>query len=241
VTQLWAPDRSVIAPFDTSDLPGPYGQVVHEDFTNDAANAPGNWLVYNSSGSALSSMAIGTDTTPGIWAITTGSISTGYTGIRQGYSFKFGTTSIYFFDVLVYVQVLSTGTQSYTTYTGFTNQSTGAVPTNAVMFRSSNGASPVWYIETINGGATTSTSTGVAVALGWHRLRAVVQSVSGTLTATFWLNGVNVGAHTTNIPTGTAGPSICVTKAAGTSNRAFYADFFQYGWRVLVPSTGRDV
>ena len=61
-----------------------------------------------------------------------------------------------------------------------------------------------YYAQTKNSTAT-GTDTGVSAASTntWQHFRILVEEVSGTLTATFYIDGSLVATHTTNLPTGT--------------------------------------
>lgn len=89
-----------------------------------------------------------------------------------------------------------------------------------------------WIMVCDNGGGTTRTPTAVpVVAATWVTLKAVVNAAATSVE--FFINGVSVGTVITNIPDGATEylvPFMDIIKSAGTTDRAFYADY--YGLRV---------
>lgn len=137
-------------------------------------------------------------------------------------SFKKGNNSIVFASDDLYhvnfngfIQALATVAQDYTLRIGFMNDEVND-PTNGAYFeynRSLNGN--IWTCITNNGGSKTTT-TSIAVIVGETLSLKIV--VSGSNIVNFSINDIIVASHTTNIPTGSCGIIITMTKTNGSSN-----------------------
>lgn len=122
--------------------------------------------------------------------------------------------------------VLSTVTDRYATVFGFVNTGTAIDQTNSVHFEYDEGgvatggsASPNWKCVTVDNGSRTRTTTSVAVATSTFQALKIVVNAAGT-SAAFYIDGVLVATHTTNIPTAAArrvGAGWHVIKSIGTT------------------------
>ena len=126
---------------------------------------------------------------------------------------------------------LGTAGQQYISRIGFGNSTTATDFTNGIYFEYANGTSGnVWRCRTINGGAATTTVTGVAVTANvYNRLRFEVNA-AGTSVA-FFIDGTLVATHTTNIPTSVANastPTVMLTKTNGGGIVSMNFDYFMY-------------
>jgi hypothetical protein len=134
-------------------------------------------------------------------------------------------------EMLVKIDTLSDGTNTYGVWAGSRSLASGAVaaPDNAISFLyytaspgSGIAASVNWQTLTASGGVRTYTTTSTAVAAGaWVKLQ--IKAITGRIE--FFVNGVSVATHTTNIPTGLM-LSGELYKSAGTTARTMNIDYY---------------
>jgi hypothetical protein len=111
------------------------------------------------------------------------------------------------------------------------NPNSGTDCGNGVYFDYTRATSTNWQIAAAAGGTRTRNtgSTPVAAATGWHRFKMVVNSAATSVE--YYIDGTDVGAITTNIPTTSANaaePSLTIIKTAGTTARTMKVDYFEY-------------
>jgi hypothetical protein len=83
---------------------------------------------------------------------------------------------------------------------------------------------------------TAGTGATAAVSTGWHRFKIVVNSNATSIQ--YFVDGTSIGTVTTNIPTATTRTtlgSFNIQKSAGTTNRTFKVDYFQYRNSLTTP------
>jgi len=132
----------------------------------------------------------------------------------------------YYCEWLFNLTTLSTASEEYTFRVGIHDAVSGSAVTDGVWFEYLRTTGVNWLLITENGGTqTTPVDSGVAVAAGaWLKLGISING-AGT-SASFIINGVNVGTIATNIPT-TNGSSPCmqIIKTNGTTARTVQADY----------------
>lgn len=113
----------------------------------------------------------------------------------------------------------------FTNSTALTTQFATGGAGSGVFFRlDAAGAAATIEAVTKNGASETVTSTGITDAAGTERVYEVVATSSQV---DFFIDGTNVGTHTTNITTSAIGPGYGVrTKVAAM--RVFRADWFKF-------------
>ncbi len=144
---------------------------------------------------------------PGIFRSTTGTTATGRTAFASNLTaFALGGGAMSY-ETAVNIATLSTGTQRYQLVIGLFDTATAANQVDAVSFVYDEGgvstgsaASANWQIRTASNSTRSWTTTTTAVAAAtWYKLRVEVNA-AGT-SATFYINGTNVGTIATNIAT----------------------------------------
>ncbi len=206
-----------------------------EDFTariGAVLNEP--WFVSVSGTAAYGVPIVSTALRPGIFGFETGSTNAGIAslstgGTDSGIQFLFGAGT-YTLEADIYLEYLSTATETYTLRFGF-GDVYNAIPVDGAYFRYTDvgGGTPTpnWYKCTISNTSGTATDTGVAaVAAAWTRLKVVVNA-AGT-SVEYFINGVSVGVMTNTIPTGTGrqtGAVVHIIKSAGTTTRIVQIDW----------------
>ncbi len=182
----------------------------------------------------------GADKRFGIKTCNTGTTTTGYAGLYGiNTFFNFGnlTDGDYVeFSTSLRVPVLSDATNRYTIYFGFTDQTTSTEAVDGAYFKYSDNLSggAIQYV-TSNNSTRTATSTGVTlVADTDYTLRVRVSNIRGTISAAFYIDGVEIAAGvTTNLPITslrTTSVGMYIGKSAGNTNRAMEVDwvYFEY-------------
>jgi hypothetical protein len=173
---------------------------------------------------------------PGIFRSTTGTTATGRTAFASNLTaFALGGGAMSY-ETAVNIATLSTGTERYQLVIGLFDTATAANQVDAVSFVYDEGgvstgsaASANWQIRTASNSTRSWTTTTTAVAAAtWYKLRVEVNA-AGT-SATFYINGTNVGTIATNIPTGTAralGFGHLMIKSVGTTARTMDIDYMK--------------
>lgn len=160
----------------------------------------------------------------GIVVTSTGTTTTGRGSAAAGF-YKLGGGAAYFRQD-VYFPDLSTVTEEYTFDCGIADQGTTSVtPTEGVWFLYDRLTSTNWIVKNGDGTTTTTTTTSTAVTEDtWIRLEWVLSSANDEIE--FFINGVSVATHTTNISTGAGNvrPMFRQIKSAGTTARSCHND-----------------
>lgn len=214
--------------------------ILYEDWLTDGTGQL-RWLgtpvgagATNSTGTAVASAGH-----PGILELATGTTTTGQSarylgGVATGAAIAGFTVGAgtWTQEWLVRVEDLSDGTDRYNFDMGMYDAETLAV--NSIRFRySDNLNAGNWTAETISASTTTATDSGVAVAADtWYKLRIDVNA-AGT-SVTFYVNGVLVATHSTNIPSVLVAPRARMIKSLGTNSRVGYVDYFKFYERFSV-------
>ena len=173
----------------------------------------------------------------GVWQLTTGTTTTGASGISTGdlSAFSLGQGSATF-EALIKIPVLSVVGDEYIFRIGFMDSVTGS-PTDGVIFSYDRLTNVNWLKLTKSFGTPTQTATSVPVTTtGWTRMKIVVNA-AGT-SVEFFINGTSVGTATTNIPVG-AGRELTtassIVKSAGTTPRTAKIDYIAFDYDLTTP------
>lgn len=141
-------------------------------------------------------------------------------GMRANQNIMFGQSTI----VLAWsarIPTLADATDDYYIRWGFSN--TWPTVQHGAMFEYDRSTSANWRILTAAASVQTTTTTTTAVDTNWHNFRMVITNSSSVA---FYIDGVLLGTHTTNIPSTTVcGPTLIMNKTAGTLNRSWYIDW----------------
>ncbi len=204
-----------------------------EDFI-DGANNPGcgSWIRAISGTGAAVLPYPSTALRIGILYLDTGTTNAGSAAIYPNpyyTSFLFGG-GVYTIEADIYINYLSTATETYTLRFGFGDSSTAA-PTDGAYLRYTDvgGGTPTpnWYKCTVSNTSLTATDTEVAaVASAWTRLKVVVNAAATSVE--YFINGTSVGVMTLTIPTGAGretGAMFSMVKSVGTTSRTTYIDW----------------
>jgi hypothetical protein len=129
----------------------------------------------------------------------------------------------------VKVNTLSTVTDEYLLEVGIhdaTNVSTA--PTEGVWFSYDRLTSTNWIINNAAASTTTSTTTSTAVSTNFVTLMWVANAAWTSIE--YFIDGVSVGTHTTNIPNGgtNVNPTMRMIKSAGTTSITNIMDYFYF-------------
>jgi hypothetical protein len=173
---------------------------------------------------------------PGIAYATTGSSSSGY-----GYVTSFGNrtkstpgvvlgSGTYDLTIFAKVDTLSTSSQRYTAFIGFSDKrpSVAGTPNGCWFEYVDNVNSGNWQIKTATSSTTTTANTSTAVDTNWHKFKVSVNAAATSVS--FYIDDVEVANSpiTTNIPT--ADIVYCVViikKSAGATPRSILVDYMQ--------------
>lgn len=201
---------------------------VYEDFIN-ASNT--SQLLYTGSGTT------GIITAPDASSIGVVSLNTSTGATNREGIWSNGVTAIYFDTTAIWshedklqLSALSDGTDTYQIFSGFLDSATGESTDGAYFSYTHSLNSGKFELVTAQGGTRTRTDSTITVAATtWYKLRVQVLSVSGTLTARFFINGTQVGGDiTANLPNATSkvfGYGTHIIKSVGTTNRFISIDY----------------
>lgn len=132
-------------------------------------------------------------------------------------------------ETAVYFPALSTSSQTYNVYLGFTDHTSGTTVTDGIyFFYSGTSGSSVWGIASSSGGLTSSTVTSSSiVAATWYRLKIIVNSAATLIT--YYVNDVSIGTINSFIPaTEIIGPSVQIYKTVGSGGVKMVCDYYYY-------------
>ena len=101
-----------------------------------------------------------------------------------------------------------------------------------VFFIYDRSTSTNWIPQVASSASTTTASGGssVAVDTNWTHLRMEINA--GSTNVDFWIDGVDAGSATTNIPSTALCPNLKITKNAGSTARSFYIDAFRMYYKL---------
>lgn len=132
------------------------------------------------------------------------------------------TSSISSYETFIYLDNL---TDASTFISGFINQVLSVTQTNGAyfIFNPTLNSGKIQCI-TVNGGtATTSSITGITVTNKWYKFKVEATTTS----VLYYIDGVLVATHTTNIPTGRMGYGFGINNNSTSTTVGIYADYFR--------------
>lgn len=192
-----------------------------------------NFLSQNVSGSGatISNVTVLEDGIFGVWALETGTTSTGRSALFSGRSANGaafilgqGETKI---KTKIKLPTLSTSGDRYKVIFGFVGDCTSSTVTDGVYFEYSEASNINWRMCAANEGTRTETPSAVVVANAqWIRLEIIVNSSANLVS--YVLNGSTIGTVVTNIPSDVGdavSPILAIFKSAGSSNRVIQTDY----------------
>lgn len=173
----------------------------------------------------------------GVVRHSTGSTTTGFAGYTYGNTNLFlglGEISI---ETYATIDTLSTATDRFFTYFGYGVPSNWTSNPNCIFFSYDEGGqvfwagttTPNWKCYSRSGSTVTVTNSGIVVnAQQWYKLRININSAANIVR--FYIDGVLVATHSTNIPPTTVAMSLIsiVHKVSGTNQRTMQTDYFNY-------------
>jgi len=182
----------------------------------------------------------------GILRATTGTTATGFAGPEfsspnAGGGFGIGNGELTF-ENLIMMPILSDATQRFHISCGIFFGINFNNPQNAIFFSYDEGgalpsASPNWKCYTSASGPTRTltTSSVVVNANQWYKLKCVINAAATSVA--FYIDGVLVATHTTNIPSLTVGYalSISIIKTAGLTARTMEMDYSAIAQTLTTP------
>ena len=191
-----------------------------------------SWNDFNAfqTGSGAGTVASHTaDPRVGIALSDTGTTAKGRAGLATAtlFNHQAGTSELYY-ETALYLDDLSYSTNTFYIHAGFFDSLT-AVGTNAIRFEYTDavGTGAQWDCVTRSASTETRTSVGSNVVLQqWYKL-AILVNAAGT-SVEFYIDGLLVATHTTNIPTGTGkrmGSGYNMKKTVGTAQRDLWCDY----------------
>jgi len=141
-----------------------------------------------------------------------------------------GATSDFMFECLINIPALSTSLQEFKIYVGFQDGTGAGLPANGIIITYDRTVSVNWQFGFRKASVSTLTTSAVAVATGWNRLR--FRKIGATLT--FWV--ANGGAAltslgtlaNTNIPIVALGPVIKLDSTVGTTTKIMQLDYVKF-------------
>lgn len=170
------------------------------------------------------------------------SLTSANTTGQAGYIF--GGTSLFIgngsisIETYINITTLSNSTDRFFTFFGYMTGSNFNNPGNCAVITYDEGAQFLFangstFFKCVNraGGTATTTITNVTVNAGqWYKLRIDINSNASSIT--YYIDGVLVATHNTNIPLSTTAMYIASglskSNSSGTAARAFQTDYFMY-------------
>jgi hypothetical protein len=174
----------------------------------------------------------------GVVRASTGTTLSGFAGFALGSSSLFIGQGAISLETYVTIETLSNATERFFTFFGYAVPSNWQNTTNGIFFSydeggavnfASGAASPNFKCYTKLANVTTLTTTLIPiVASQWYKLRIEINNAGNSVG--FYIDGVLVATHTTNIPATTTGMSVVniINKTVGTTARTMQTDYFMY-------------
>lgn len=208
---------------------------LYDDFMGGTTTVPGDpWQTWSGgSGALVTSVSTNiTSNHPGILRGTTGTTATGRCGFGLAPSATTVTngivigTNTYTEEWLINLQQLSTVAEEFVLSLGLKRNATADTQANGVLFkydRATYGTN--WQCETVSASTTTRTDSAVAVvdSSTWMKLRIE----ANTTNCKFYIDGVLVATHTTNIPTTNVCSGWKINKTVGNTPVTGEVDYFR--------------
>jgi hypothetical protein len=199
------------------------GFLVHEDWVNNISTGNNVFIVTGNTGSDNGMLFDSNTGAVGQVYLEQINPAGGYVSIYYGNSYAFGAQSM-FFDARSYVTALSTVGQEYVASVGFGDQVDATRYTEGIYFeydRLVDG--DFWTCKTTSASTTTKTVTAVAPTAAAYQTLSVAY-YGGSVK--FYIGGVLVATHTTNLTTALVSPKMRMIKTAGVTARRLVTDYF---------------
>lgn len=223
---------------------GDRGQgTLFEDFLKDVVAANLWEHVFSGTGAVASSVNVGVNSASkclGVMQLSTGTTAAGICAIlcsTVGTIFGYAHFNL---EWRIQLPTLSTAAQEYDAYIGFSDNSGAAgVGLNGVYFWYDRNTSANWRISCISNGTATTTTTSTAVVAGSY-IKFGIDVAADASVANFYIDDVNVGNITTNIPTAPPGVTRCgaaikIEKQAGTTASLMQTDYCLLQYQYTTP------
>lgn len=182
-----------------------------------------------SGASSLNSSYTGEANAVGVLSLATGTTTSGYAQVHSASAalIRLGGGELRL-RTRFRVEDLSDGTDTYTLRAGLGDSAVAGEPTDGCYLRYTHGTnSGKFQCVTRSNGTETATDSGLTVAADtWYTLDLVIDETAATVT--FLINGEEVAANTTNVPTSAGretGVQVSILKSAGTNSRTLNVDF----------------
>ena len=208
-------------------------RVISDDFiANTVAAGAYAWTINNSgTGSNATIVTTHSDVTEralGVMQQTTGSTTTGRSVVTSGLTSLATQIASMRFNFRCALNSYGTVPDQYEfTFGGIDNTAAGTLHTDGVYFRfTGNGVNTIWDCVTSAAGVHTITSSGVVATLDQFQLFEIFVNEAAT-SVQFFINGVLVATHTTNIPqvADRFGVGSKIVKTAGINPIVAFVDY----------------
>jgi len=175
----------------------------------------------------------------GVHTLSTSTVATNWANhVSSGVASMYLGNGAWVYETSINSSNLSDVTNRFRIVSGFGSASGASAETDGVFFTYDEGgtlngtaASANWQCVTVANSVRTLTTTTTAVTnAAWHKLRIEINA-AGT-SAAFYVDGVLLATHTTNIPLGSSSRFVVVKqgifKTIGTTNRVMWVDYLGY-------------
>lgn len=203
------------------------------DFTDDdrgtltaSSNAGGG------SGQGVVSSSTGVNSTEnciGVVDQVTGTGTTARASLTSAGNLRLGSQSLIFQDRSA-LSALSDGTNTYTSYSGFIDNTGAGDMTDGCYFRYTHSVnSGRWEAVVAAAGVRTPADTGISPSATVNQILEIRSNQDGT-SVTFYIDGTLVATHTTGLP-GTSDLFVYgskIEKSAGSTSRIFSHDYYLF-------------
>lgn len=201
---------------------------IYDDFIAPTTAGQDGWTATQNGAAAASAILAGLSNAYGIIQSTTGTSNSGRASLHKGgISILFGG-GVSVLEMRVQIPTLSDVAQEYIAYFGYGDNTGAGDMVDGVYFEYNRLLSgDVWRLKTSSNSVRTTVVTASPVAAStWYKLRIEVNPAASR--ADFFVNGVNIGNVTTNIPTGTGRNTdllLKIEKSAGGTARTILSDY----------------
>lgn len=170
---------------------------------------------------------------PGVWTLTAAATSDdtviNRSNAAPAYNYVLGG-GISRFDFLIKTDTLATAGEDFDIWIGLFTASAFItdIGNDGVVFEYQRSNSTDWnpYCRAASTNTIASGGSTVAVDTNWTHLRIDINAAASNVD--FYIDGVDAGSVTTNIPTAAITPALKITKTAGTAERNLSIDAFRW-------------
>ena len=156
--------------------------------------------------------------------LTTGTAITGRSSLTLGSNNILLDGARFDIRMRLYVPVLANVSEDFVIRMGLHDNTGSGDATNGIYFEYNRAISNNWRIATARSGSRTKTTTSVAVQDDDYSTFLISINNSSN-NVSYFIDGVEVGNITTNIPDG-SGPTLKIEKTAGLTSRSCIFDYF---------------